>query len=127
MKFSFLFAFLFTTTFSFSQFLEDGGYFLTDGGMYQVRITVCEGGLNICYFQFMHDENTIALTETGEWMEVNPNGVDPDYEGPMGWYQTNTPEGDYFELEMVEPGIYKLIFGENAIELYDVTDPESEG
>jgi len=127
MKYSFLFAFLFATSFSFSQFLDDGGYFLTDGNMYQVRITVCEGGLNICYFQFMHDENTIALTETGEWMQVNPNGVDPDYEGPMGWYQMSTPEGEYFELEMMEPGAYKLIYGENSIELFDVGGPESEG
>ena len=127
MKFSFLFAFLFATSFSFSQFFDDGGYFLSDGGMYQVRLTVCEGGFNICYFQFMHDENTIALSETGEWFQVNPNGVDPDYEGPMGWYQMSTPEGEYFELEMMEPGAYKLIYGENSIELFDVGGPESEG
>ena len=127
MKYRFLIAFLFTCSLSYSQFLEDGIYLLSDGGLNQVRLTICEGGNNVCYFELIHDENTIAFTETGEWFRVNPNGVDPDYDGPMGWYQMSTFEGEYFELEMMESGSYKLIYGENSIELFTVGEPNSDG
>jgi hypothetical protein len=125
MKHFFLFAFLFATSFSFSQFLDDGDYLLTDGDLYQVRLSICEDGYVVCYFQFLHDENTIALIERGEWFEVNPNGADPEYDGPMGWYQMHTPEEEYFELEVMESGGYKLVFGENSIELYEAGGPDS--
>ena len=42
----------------------------------------------------------------GEWFKVNPNGIDEDYDGPMGWYQGQT---DICNFEFDEPKNNTLI------------------
>ncbi len=105
--------FLLASSFSYSQFLEDGMYSFTNGDLYTLDIQICNGGWSICSFNFKHDENTIDYTEVGEWFRVNLNGVDENYNGPVGWYQAYTDEVTY-EFENLSDGTYKLISGENT-------------
>lgn len=105
--------FLLISTVSFSQFLEDGLYTFTDGDLYTLDVQICDGGLTICSFNFMHDQNTIDYTESGEWFQVNLNGVDENYNGPLGWYLVYTEETTY-EFEGLLDGTYKLTRGDNS-------------
>jgi hypothetical protein len=105
--------FLLISSFSFSQFLEDGLYSFTDGDMYTLDIQICNGGWTICSFNFMHDQNTIDFTESGEWFRVNLNGVEENIVGPIGWYQAYTEETSY-EFENLSDGTFKLTRGEES-------------
>ncbi len=103
--------FLTASSYSFSQFFEDGSYSLTDGGLYSLDIEICESGWKVCSFYFKHDENLITFSETGEWFKVNTNGVDKGYKGPLGWYQIETEEGT-FEIEKTAENKYKVLNGD---------------
>lgn len=109
----FLASSLLFSTVSFSQFLEDGNYSFTDGKLYTLDVQVCENGSSICMFNFKHDENTIDISESGEWFRVNLNGVPKNYKGPVGWYQIYTEEITY-EFENLPNNKFKLTKGDNS-------------
>jgi hypothetical protein len=111
MKILFFSAFIFCSSLSYSQFLEDGSYTFTDGGLYSLDLEVCEGGESICFFTFKHDENVVDNLESGEWFRVNLRTVDDNYAGPDGWYQISS-ETDTYEFEELKNNKYKLVRGE---------------
>ena len=96
--------------------LEDGTYRFTDGNLYDVDLSICDGGETVCEFTLYHDANLVTTTSQGEWFRVNPNGVDEDYEGPWGWYQIQTDE-EYFEIEVIGLSQIKVIRGDTEIYL----------
>ncbi len=60
-----------------------------------LTFTVIDGGWGLSEVVFTNKKTGKSTTGVGEWFKLNMNGVDPDYNGPEGWYQFETQECYY--------------------------------
>ena len=102
---------------SYNGQLYDGTYHYSDGIVYEIDLTVCVDGWEICDFTFYHDANIVTTSNKGEWLRVNQNGVAEDYEGPWGWYQIQT-DNEYFEIYVLSLDKIKVLRGDNELFLF---------
>ena len=103
----FLFALIFSKSL-IGQELADGENILTDGQGFTLILDICDGEWGVCDMMIIDGKRLVASGGQGEWFRVNMNGVDEDYDGPEGWYQFESNEGEYYELELVNEKNYKL-------------------
>jgi hypothetical protein len=93
--------FLFYSNVSFAQ-LEDGNYSYSNKEI-TLNFTISEVGFTISNIVVTNTILGKKYNGSGEWFQVNPKGVDPNYQGPFGWYQFSTDECNYdFEVPFNE-------------------------
>lgn len=98
------------------QDLDDGVHLLSNGEGIRLKVEICDVGYEVCGFQITNGSEVIVSNGSGEWFSVNMNGVEEDYDGPDGWYQIDTKDGGYYELERNEGRKFSLT-GDRNIEL----------
>lgn len=74
--------------------LADGNYkFLND--QLSLEFSLSDAGWTLHEITLNEGKEGVSLKGAGEWFKVNPNGVEEDYSGPMGWYQFSVGSCDY--------------------------------
>lgn len=95
--------------------MDDGAYCYSNNDISLSFVLTDQGNIirsaTIIFYLYPGD---LVLTGTGEWFEVNPNGVDKNYDGPFGWYQFQTTICNYTFEYPKDKGFLKL-------EQYDCT------
>jgi hypothetical protein len=78
--------------------MDDGEYTFSNDKV-TLKLTVIDDGWTISTVTLTNNMSKKTSKGTGEWFKVNPNGVDEDYQGPLGWYQFQTTDCNYdFEV-----------------------------
>jgi hypothetical protein len=63
-------------------------------------ITLCKPAIsqiNVGRYSYTNGKITLSFNDkgSGEWFRVNIHGADPEYDGPLGWYQFQTTNCNY--------------------------------
>ncbi|MEY3501576.1 MAG: hypothetical protein RL308_3249 [Bacteroidota bacterium] len=66
--------------------LNDGKYTFSNDEL-TFSFETSDGGWVISYAKITVKKSNKTYDGKGEWFKVNPNGVDEEYSGPLGWYQ----------------------------------------
>jgi hypothetical protein len=86
---------------SFAQ-MEDGNYTYSNKEI-TLNFTISDLGFTISNIVVTNTIIGKKYNGSGEWFQVNPRGVDPNYQGPFGWYQFSTDECNFdFEVPVNE-------------------------
>lgn len=99
---------LFVSFAAFSQ-MNDGNYkFANNEITFSFRIS--ENGWKITDIVILNNTTKAVKKGEGEWMQPNTRGMDPNYDGPMGWYQFSINNCD-FEFDLPKS---KLILSQSC-------------
>jgi hypothetical protein len=105
-----------------AQYFEDGRYAFTDEYSMDVAIEFTENGETISNVNINDGPDVVASNGTGFWFKVNMQGVEEDYNGPEGWYQFETGEGETYEMRSMGNGKYKLMGPNESITVLTFVD-----
>jgi hypothetical protein len=100
-KILFIFSFAFSVNYFFAQ-SSDGKYtYQNEKGM-TCSVTISEGGWKAAVvLNLGKSYNGKVIKARGDWFKINRNAVEPDYNGPEGWYQVS--DGNC-NIDFDEPG-----------------------
>lgn len=126
MKKILLFLSLFLTTNLFGQIvnmgeskLNDGHHHYTNDSIY-VMFLISDFGRTMDTIVIINRITGAKDQGSGFWHGINLNGVDPDYDGPDGFYEMQT-DRCYYELDKPESSIQPMI-----LRKFDCKDGEKD-
>lgn len=86
--------------------LTDGSYTYANDDI-RLSFQVGDEGNVLSKVSITYLQTGKQFSGTGEWFEINPNGMDEDYDGPMAWYQFQTGTC-YYDFNLPEDGQLQL-------------------